>query len=288
MASDLWRVGAQPPHLTRPRSRIDIDLPRPCSVLRARTLVAMVERGLVFGVDAEGYDTYRPSYPDDVISMIVDGCRFAVDVGCGTGIAARMVRNRGVDVVGVEPDSRMAAVAASHGIEVVVTPLETWSPVTCDVMYSAEAWHWVDPIMGAAVAAASVTPGGKWMAFWNDVIDEPLAAARADVYRRAAPHLLSELASSHLNGDEFFSSISDSLIGTGAFAAPVRREFRWTEQIGMDALVRRLAASSAHQLLDTNKQDELASLLTSTLGGSRSTCTLLYRTVVLVAEREPA
>ena len=41
----------------------------------------------------------------------------AADVGCGTGLAARLVAERGVKVLGVEPDERMAHVARRHGIE---------------------------------------------------------------------------------------------------------------------------------------------------------------------------
>ena len=47
-----------------------------------------------------------------------------LDVGCGTGKVARLFLARGCDVLGVEPDPRMADVAESHGIQVEVASFE--------------------------------------------------------------------------------------------------------------------------------------------------------------------
>src|SRR4051794_29025347 len=45
-----------------------------------------------------------------------------LDVGCGTGIASQLFLDRGCEVVGVEPDERMAAVARRRGVSVVTGP----------------------------------------------------------------------------------------------------------------------------------------------------------------------
>ncbi len=42
-----------------------------------------------FGSDAERYDRARPSYPGALVEAIVAGSPGVLDVGCGTGIAAR-------------------------------------------------------------------------------------------------------------------------------------------------------------------------------------------------------
>ncbi len=72
------------------------------------------EQRLVFGEDAELYDRARPGYPaalvDDVVSLVGLPCH-AVDIGCGTGKATRMLAERRVMGVGVEPHAEMAAVA---------------------------------------------------------------------------------------------------------------------------------------------------------------------------------
>nr|WP_240197174.1 class I SAM-dependent methyltransferase [Nonomuraea lactucae] len=49
-----------------------------------------------------------------------------LDVGCGTGIAARQFQAAGCRVLGVEPDSRMADFARPSGVEVDVATFEAW------------------------------------------------------------------------------------------------------------------------------------------------------------------
>ena len=49
-----------------------------------------------------------------------------LDVGCGTGKVARELSARGLEVLGVELDERMAAIARGHGIEVELGAFEDW------------------------------------------------------------------------------------------------------------------------------------------------------------------
>ena len=106
------------------------------------------DRAASFGSLAEQYDRFRPSYPraliDDLVAL---GPGKVLDVGCGTGKVARALTDRGVDVLGVEPDERMARVARRHGIPVELASFETWDPAgrTFDLLTAGHAWHWVDP-----------------------------------------------------------------------------------------------------------------------------------------------
>jgi len=54
--------------------------------------------------------------------------RDVLDVGCGTGIAARQFQAAGCRVLGVDPDARMAGLARRSGLEVQVATFETWDP----------------------------------------------------------------------------------------------------------------------------------------------------------------
>jgi len=66
---------------------------------RRRTL----ERSRLFDQEAERYDRCRPRYPDVVIDELLgpepSGLE-VLDVGCGTGIAARPIAERGAKVLG--------------------------------------------------------------------------------------------------------------------------------------------------------------------------------------------
>src|SRR5215475_3487386 len=80
-----------------------------------------------FGAVADAYDRARPSYPPALIDdLLAAAPADALDVGCGTGKAARLLAERGVPVLGVEVDARMAAVARAHEIPVELGTFEQW------------------------------------------------------------------------------------------------------------------------------------------------------------------
>jgi 2-polyprenyl-3-methyl-5-hydroxy-6-metoxy-1,4-benzoquinol methylase len=65
-----------------------------------------------FGSDPERYDQTRPRYPEAMVTRVVAHSPGpdVLDVGCGTGIAARQFQAAGCRVLGVEVDERMAEV----------------------------------------------------------------------------------------------------------------------------------------------------------------------------------
>src|SRR5207253_10851356 len=61
---------------------------------------------------ADDYDRYRPDYPAEAIAFIVRTAALGThsllaDVGCGTGISARLIAAQGIAVVGIEPNDAM-------------------------------------------------------------------------------------------------------------------------------------------------------------------------------------
>jgi len=145
-----------------------------------------------FGEDPERYDRARPRYPRDLVDRIVGGRsgRTVLDVGCGTGIAARQFQAAGCEVTGVEPDERMAAFAAERGLTVEVARFEDWDPAgrLFDTLTAGMTWHWVDPALGAEQAARVLRPGGRIALFWNAFhIPPQLAQAFAQVYADILP-----------------------------------------------------------------------------------------------------
>ena len=122
-----------------------------------------------FGSDAGRYDRTRPRYPDALVERIIAASPGPdiLDVGCGTGIAARQFQAAGGKVLGVEPDARMAEFARRTGVEVEVATFEAWDPAgrKFDAVIAGTAWHWVDPVAGAAKAAQVLRPGGRLAPF---------------------------------------------------------------------------------------------------------------------------
>jgi SAM-dependent methyltransferase len=140
------------------------------------------------------YDRTRPRYPQPMVDAIIaatsggDGLE-VLDVGIGTGVAAQPFREAGCRVLGVDVDvdERMAEFARHAGFEVEIARFEDWGSGgrRFDAVIAGQTWHWVDPVCGAAKAAAVLRPGGRLAVFWNVFQPPPdLSEAFAAVYRR--------------------------------------------------------------------------------------------------------
>lgn len=143
-----------------------------------------------FGTDAERYDRGRPAYPDELIERVASPGREILDVGCGTGIAARQLQAAGCTVLGVEPDERMAEFARKAGTPVEVSRFEDWEPAgrTFDTVISGQAWHWVDPARGTAKVLDVLRSGGTFAAFWHVFLPpDELQRVTVEAYHRAMP-----------------------------------------------------------------------------------------------------
>jgi SAM-dependent methyltransferase len=196
-----------------------------------------------------------------------------LDVGCGTGKVARALIERGVAVLGVEPDERMARVARSHGVHIEVASFEVWDPAarTFDLLTAGHAWHWVDPAIGLAKAASVLNTGGTAALFWNyHALDECLLDAFEAVYRVHAPEL------KVLGRDPSGLPDVDPFSGCAAFTQGQPQTYRWPRQLSADEWVSMLATFSDHRRLGrdrlTQLQDALRGTITTAGGVVRSMC----------------
>lgn len=150
-------------------------------------------RALGFGSDAARYERARPGYPDALVDdLLAASPRRVLDIGCGTGKAGGLFAARGCDVVGVEPDERMAAIARARGLLVETSAFEQWDSHgrRFDLAISGQAWHWIDPRAGLGKAAEVLRGGAVLAVFWNRATYDDDTAAELDaVYRRHAPQI---------------------------------------------------------------------------------------------------
>jgi SAM-dependent methyltransferase len=144
-----------------------------------------------FGAVAEDYERHRPAFPDALLDELAAlGAHDVLDVGCGTGKVARGLAARGMTVLGVEIDPRMAEVARERGVTVEVAPFEDWDAAgrRFELVTSGDAWHWIEPARGAAQLARVLRPGGMFVRFWNILLlDDAVLLALEPVYQQHAP-----------------------------------------------------------------------------------------------------
>jgi SAM-dependent methyltransferase len=221
-----------------------------------------VDRGRAesFGTVAANYDRYRPGYPAELVDdLVATGAGAVLDVGCGTGKAAVLLAARGLDVLGVEIDPKMAEVARSHGLPVEVSSFEGWDAAgrSFDLLTCGQAWHWVDPERGVPKAAAVVRPGGAVGLFWNyDRLDERVQSALNAVYAEHAPELVNhDAATEHSDEDRPYA---DAFAAYPGFTTVQTRNYRWQRGFTADEWVGMTLTHSDHLLLPAGRRRALA------------------------------
>lgn len=77
----------------------------------------------------------------------------------------------GGEVLAVEPDPQMAAVAQNKGLCVEVSTFEDWDPFdrTFDIITFGQSFHWVDPSLALPRVAQILNPRGLLALAWNDI-----------------------------------------------------------------------------------------------------------------------
>jgi ubiquinone/menaquinone biosynthesis C-methylase UbiE len=131
----------------------------------------------VFDRIAAEYDRRRPAYPDELIDQACQAAGIGsgdhvLEVGCGSGQLTRGLLARGLHVTALEPGTSLLALARQNlegagAVEFVnaqfedalfedaLLPREQFQAV-----FSASAFHWVDPEVSWQQAADVLVPGG--------------------------------------------------------------------------------------------------------------------------------
>ena len=120
-----------------------------------------------FSDRASDYVKYRPSYPAAAIDAILDGLGepsqlTAADIGAGTGISSRLLAQRGVRVLAIEPNAEMRQAADPHALvefragnsEATNLPDTSIDLVTCF-----QSFHWFNPVLTLPEFRRILKPG---------------------------------------------------------------------------------------------------------------------------------
>jgi ubiquinone/menaquinone biosynthesis C-methylase UbiE len=195
--------------------------------------------GLVFARVAEQYDRVRPGYP---ASLVDAACSIGelspgsevVEVGCGTGKLTAALVERGLRVDAVDPSPELLEIARDRTRESSVRfHLTRFEDVDLPehafaAVFSATAFHWVDPKVGWSKAARLLQPGGllALLAYFGGSDIEVRArvhAAWREVLPEAANWRVRDEATIWEGANERLGNVSESGPGSNSATSRGRR-----------------------------------------------------------------
>jgi SAM-dependent methyltransferase len=231
----------------------------------------------IFDRAVADYAALRPSYPaalvDDVVALarLRPGAR-VLEVGSGTGQATRLFAARGFAVTAVEAGVAMAAATRAAVPEATVVPArfeDLTLPRVFPLVYSATAWHWIDPVLGYARAHDALVPGGTLALFWNEHVrgddDVGFFDATQDLYEAAT------MGRFRLQPSPALVDRTAALVQSGHFGDVERRQYPWHAEYDAPTYARLIGTYSDHLALADDVRarllDGIATLIDTRFGG---------------------
>jgi SAM-dependent methyltransferase len=241
---------------------------------------------------ADVYAKCRPSYPDEAIDFIMVHCGLRpgatlVDVGSGTGISSRLFAQRGVQVIGLEPNPDMRRRASAEAFPPESPPpryLEGRAEATgladgvADVVLTAQAFHWFEPETTLREFQRILKAGAWVVLMWNERDEtDPFTAAYGAVIRSAPDAAAVEVPRGRAG---------EVLLSHPLFQDAERRLFRNEQVLDEEALLGR-AFSASYAPKETTAREVFAAKLRDVFAQHQQggEVVLRYETSVYVARR---
>jgi ubiquinone/menaquinone biosynthesis C-methylase UbiE len=160
----------------------------------------------VFDDVADEYDRWRPAYPCELVSR---ACELAgigsgdqvLEVGCGSGQLTRGLLARGLRVAAVEPGGRLLSLAEQNlqrscDVDFVQVPFEDAQLPRRHfrAVFSASAFHWINPEVSWQKAAEVLVPGGTLALIQYFGLSDPHSKADQEALLAAVGRIAPEIA----------------------------------------------------------------------------------------------
>jgi SAM-dependent methyltransferase len=188
------------------------------------------------------YERFRPGYPQELVGLLGRECGLGpgervADIGCGTGLLARVFLEFGCEVTGVEPNREMRQageriLAGEPRFEMTDGRAEATGLATAgfDFITAGQAFHWFDPPAARAEFHRILRHEGWLVLVWNE--------------RQRAPGFMTEYEALVRQFANDSSRIDEADIGR-VFGGPFRQARLDNRQsLDGDGLIGRLTSSS--------------------------------------------
>ncbi|MCP6759206.1 MAG: class I SAM-dependent methyltransferase [Fischerella sp. CENA71] len=238
-----------------------------------------------FSDRVEDYVKSRPSYPAAAIDKILENLAspsqlVAADIGAGTGISSRLLGDRGVNVIAIEPNAAMREAAAPHPL------VEFWngtaettnlSDASVDLVTCFQAFHWFNPEPSLSEFRRILKPSGRLALVWNNREEE-------DALTREYNRLVRE-ASNHHPAESRMQTL-EPLLMTKNFVNIRESNFVYQHELDLTGFIGR-ATSASYVPRQGQAYEQLISGLREVYQNfcdQRGFVHMVYRTSVHLAE----
>jgi SAM-dependent methyltransferase len=243
---------------------------------------------------ADLYDTYRPSYPTELIEDIIQISGIQpngkiLEIGSGTGKATILFAQRGFSILCLEPGQNLIEVARKNlaqypQVSFVIARFEEWEndQEPFDLVISAQAWHWVPAEVRYEKTASVLKPQRYLAAFWNTYpgMEGKIRQELDQVYQERAPELVEQVKPYN----QLIENRAKSLRESPYFKKVVVRQYPWTARYKTNEYLGLLNTYSDHLRLPDEKRGALFGDIASVIERNGGFIDRPYLAVVYMAQ----
>lgn len=209
---------------------------------------------------AERYEQIRPGYPEQLFEDVIEysglhaGAQL-LEIGCGTGQATLPFAQRGYTMVCLEPGAQLAALAKHKcanypAVTVEQATFETFeSEQRFDLIFSATAFHWVDPNIRFQKVASLLKPDGTLAVWWNTHVYTDASQGFFEevqaIYEQTVP-ALTEGYKGLLTPEQIDQAYGHEFANATQFGPLKKQVYPWNQRYTADQYIGLLGTYSGH------------------------------------------
>lgn len=207
-----------------------------------------MEEKLYFSQVIDDYNVGRAKYPKEIFSTIVDFSGIKKDsrlleIGAGPGTATDAFLDYSLELLEISDEQVRFLKEKYKDYSNISVKNETFedfiSDISYDLLYSATAFHWIDPDIAYPKAARCLKKGGTLAVFWNVSFGPKAESADFNtlqqIVRKYCPGMLGEKEEDYARSQEL--RWMQYIYKTGCFTNPVCKEVRWIEKYNVERFI---------------------------------------------------
>jgi SAM-dependent methyltransferase len=237
-----------------------------------------------FSRTAALYERSRPSYPPEAVDAVLEEFHLSagdtvVDLGAGTGKWARLLVERGLDVVAVEPIAEMRAeleraVPGATALEGTAEQIPS-EDASADAVTAAQAFHWFHLDRALPEIHRVLRSGGGFAAVWNE-------RDRTDPLQQALDEIVAPHRGSYPAGDLEWQRV---VAGSDLFEPARELRFEYVHLLDAEGVVERVGSVSWIGALESRERAAVLDSVRDVVAGRPEPIPFRYVTEVFTCRR---